>query len=89
MCDGDFCLGPMLNAYPDSLGGTLKECISFLEQPEMKDVFSSFYILPSLFSTDLDRGFSVSVLGFLGVAVFLASAAARASLIQWCPVVDM
>lgn len=59
MCDGDFCLGPMLNAYPDSLGGTLKECISFLEQPEMKDVFSSFYILPSLFNTDLDRGFSV------------------------------
>ena len=33
--------------------------ISFLEQPEMKDVFSSFYILPSLFNTDLDRGFSV------------------------------
>lgn len=30
-----------------------------LEQPEMKDVFSSFYILPSLFNTDLDRGFSV------------------------------
>ena len=59
MCDGDFCLGPMLNAYPDSLGGTLKGCISFLEQPEMKDVFSSFYILPSLFNTDLDRGFSV------------------------------
>ena len=59
MCDGDFCLGPMLNAYPDSLGGTLKGCISFLKQPEMKDVFSSFYILPSLFNTDLDRGFSV------------------------------
>lgn len=59
MLDVDFCLGPMLNAYPDSLGGTLKECAAFLERPEMKDVFSSFYILPSLFNTDLDRGFSV------------------------------
>ena len=59
MCDGNLCFGPMLNAYPDSLGGTLKECISFLKQPEMKGVFSSFYILPSLFNTDLDRGFSV------------------------------
>lgn len=25
----------------------------------MKDTFSSFYILPSVFNTDLDRGFSV------------------------------
>ncbi len=51
--------GPMLNAYPDSIGGTLKEIVEFLENPQLKDVFQSFYILPSLFNTDLDRGFSV------------------------------
>lgn len=51
--------GPMLNAYPDSLGGKLSHLVTFLEKPELKDVFSSFYILPSLFNTDLDRGFSV------------------------------
>ena len=51
--------GPMLNAYPDSIGGTLSDITAFLERPEMKDTFSSFYILPSLFNTDLDRGFSV------------------------------
>lgn len=51
--------GPMLNAYPDSMGGTLHEIIGFLKKPECKEVFSSFYILPSIFHTDLDRGFSV------------------------------
>lgn len=51
--------GPMLNAYPDSMGGTLTDIVSFLKKPELKDIFSSFYILPSLYNTDLDRGFSV------------------------------
>ena len=51
--------GPMLNAYPDSIGGTLGDIVSFLEKPELKDAFQSFYILPSIFNTDLDRGFSV------------------------------
>ncbi len=51
--------GPMLNAYPDSMGGTLRDIVEFLEQPELRDVFESFYILPSVFNTDLDRGFSV------------------------------
>lgn len=51
--------GPMLNAYPDSMGGNLGEIVTFLNKPELKDVFSSFYILPSVFNTDLDRGFSV------------------------------
>jgi len=51
--------GPMLNAYPDSLGGNLSDIANFLSKNELKDVFSSFYILPSLFHTDLDRGFSV------------------------------
>ncbi|MBR4670720.1 MAG: sucrose phosphorylase [Butyrivibrio sp.] len=50
---------PMLNAYPDSLGGTLKDITEFLSKDETKDTFSSFYILPSLYHTDLDRGFSV------------------------------
>jgi sucrose phosphorylase len=51
--------GPMLNAYPDSVGGKLSDIVEFLQNPEMKDVFQSFYILPSIFNTDLDRGFSV------------------------------
>lgn len=49
----------MLNAYPDSMGGTLDDIAAFLQKPELKDVFSSCYVLPSLFHTDLDRGFSV------------------------------
>ena len=49
----------MLNAYPDSLGGTLSEIAALLERKEMQGAFGSFYILPSLFTTDLDRGFSV------------------------------
>ncbi len=51
--------GPMLNAYPDSIGGTLSDIASFLERKELKDVFSSLYILPSLYHSDLDRGFCV------------------------------
>lgn len=51
--------GPMLNAYPDSIGGTLADIIDFLKMPQLKQVFQSFYILPSVFNTDLDRGFSV------------------------------
>ena len=51
--------GPMLNAYPDSIGGTLADMVKFLQMPELKDVFQSFYVLPSVFNTDLDRGFSV------------------------------
>ena len=52
-------IGPMLNVYPDSMGGTLDDIAAFLQKTEMKDVFSSCYILPSIFHTDLDRGFSV------------------------------
>lgn len=50
---------PMLNAYPDSIGENLGDIVEFLSKPELKDVFGSFYILPSVFNTDLDRGFSV------------------------------
>lgn len=51
--------GAMLNAYPDSLGGRLSDIADLLARPEMAGAFQSFYILPSLFNTDLDRGFSV------------------------------
>jgi sucrose phosphorylase len=50
---------PMLNAYPDSMGGTLSDIIHILEKTEFENSFRSFYILPSMFNTDLDRGFSV------------------------------
>ncbi len=49
----------MLNAYPDSMGGTMSDILAVLSKEEFKDVFRSFYILPSIFNTDLDRGFSV------------------------------
>jgi sucrose phosphorylase len=51
--------GPMLNAYPDSLGGSLSQAVRILSMPEFEGCFQSFYILPSLFHSDLDRGFSV------------------------------
>jgi len=51
--------GPVFNAYPDSIGGTLGDIVKFLQSPELKNVFQSFYILPSIFNTDLDRGFSI------------------------------
>lgn len=51
--------GVMLNAYPDSCGGNLKEMIRMLQREEFRDVFSCLYILPSMFESDLDRGFSV------------------------------
>jgi len=51
--------GPMLNVYPDSIGGTLKDIVRFLQTDGVRGAFSSAYILPSLFNTDLDRGFSV------------------------------
>ena len=50
---------PMLNAYPDSLGGSLGDIVTLLKTEALQNVFSSFYILPSLYHSDLDRGFSV------------------------------
>ncbi|MCM1048426.1 MAG: alpha-amylase family glycosyl hydrolase [Clostridiales bacterium] len=49
--------GPMLNIYPDSIGGKLSKAVNFLE--EVGAAFSSVYILPSLYHSDLDRGFCV------------------------------
>jgi sucrose phosphorylase len=49
----------MLNAYPDSIDGNLAGMVRMLQRPEFADVFSLFYALPSIFNSDLDRGFSV------------------------------
>ena len=51
--------GVMLNAYPDSVGGKLADIVAVLKKPELRDVFSLFYILPTFFNSDLDRGFSI------------------------------
>lgn len=50
---------PMLNVYPDSLGSHLSDVVQFLEGEKVKDSFNSIYLLPSIFNSDLDRGFSV------------------------------
>ena len=49
----------MLNAYPDSMGSKLSATVSLLQRAELKDVFSFFYVLPTFFNSDLDRGFSI------------------------------
>lgn len=49
----------MLNAYPDSIGGQLSCAAKMLNNKDFEDVFSLFYILPSMFNSDLDRGFSL------------------------------
>ncbi len=51
--------GVMLNAYPDSIGKNLADIVEFLKRPELRDAFSLFYILPTFFHSDLDRGFSI------------------------------
>ena len=51
--------GVMLNAYPDSVGTQLSDLLSLLQHPDLEDVFSLFYILPTFFNSDLDRGFSI------------------------------
>ena len=51
--------GVMLNAYPDSIGKRLADTIDLLKRPEFEGVFSLFYILPTFFHSDLDRGFSI------------------------------
>ena len=51
--------GTLLNAYVDSMGGQLSDIVQVLKKKEFENAFESFYILPSIFNTDLDRGFSV------------------------------
>ena len=55
----DLLKGVMFNAYPDSIGRNLADTVAMLKRPEFKDVFSLFYILPTIFHSDLDRGFSI------------------------------
>jgi sucrose phosphorylase len=52
--------GVMFNAYPDSIGARLSDSIRLLQRPEFHKVFSLFYILPTFFQSDLDRGFSIN-----------------------------
>lgn len=51
--------GVMLNAYPDSIGTQLSDIVTMLQMPQFKDAFSQFYVLPTFFNSDLDRGFSI------------------------------
>ncbi len=60
MLDRSLPNGVMFNAYPDSIGAKLSDTIALLQRPEFHSVFSLFYILPTFFSSDLDRGFSIN-----------------------------
>jgi sucrose phosphorylase len=51
--------GVMLNAYPDSIGTNLKDIVDMLKMPQFNNTFSLFYVLPTFFNSDLDRGFSI------------------------------
>lgn len=51
--------GVIFNAYPDSIGQNLADIVAMLKRHEFEDVFSLFYILPTIFNSDLDRGFSI------------------------------
>lgn len=50
---------PWFNLYPDSLAGGLSGAAAFLATPEVRGVFGGLYLLPSVFHSDLDRGFSI------------------------------
>ena len=51
--------GVILNAYPDSIGENLSGLIHFIERNNFEQAFTHLYILPTLFNSDLDRGFSI------------------------------
>ncbi len=57
--DSKITNGVMLNAYPDSIGTNLSNMVNMLQMPEFKNTFSLFYVLPTFFNSDLDRGFSI------------------------------
>lgn len=54
----DFDIRPMLNVYPDSINGNVSGLIEFIKS-YTSGAFSSIYMLPSVFHSDLDRGFSI------------------------------
>lgn len=51
--------GVMFNAYPESCGGDLAASVALLRRREFAGTFRYFYVLPTMFRSDLDRGFSV------------------------------
>jgi sucrose phosphorylase len=51
--------GVMFNAYPDSIGTDLSDAMNLLADGSLRNAFSLFYVLPTFFNSDLDRGFSV------------------------------
>lgn len=51
--------GVILNLYPDSCAGDLKGLRKLLDHKDFRNLFSSLYLLPTLFQSDLDRGFSL------------------------------
>ena len=57
--ENDLPNGVMFNAYPDSIGRDFSDTLQMLKRPEFKDAFSLFYVLPTIFHSDLDRGFSI------------------------------
>ncbi len=50
---------PMLNLYPDSVGGDMEAFYKVFDQEGFSGAFSAVYLLPSIYHSDLDRGFSV------------------------------
>ena len=51
--------GVMFNAYPDSIGADLSDTMRLLADESLCNAFSLFYVLPTFFNSDLDRGFSI------------------------------
>ena len=47
----------MMNAYPESLGGRLSGLVGFLRNCD--GIFDSVYLMPTLYDSDMDGGFSV------------------------------
>ena len=52
-------LGAMFNAYPNSIGKDMAETAELLGSEALRGAFRSFYVLPTVFNTDIDGGFSV------------------------------
>ena len=42
-------MGPILNAYPDSMGGTLKDIVNILKKEKFKDTFYDFILVEIIF----------------------------------------
>ena len=51
--------GGYAQCLPGQYRKKFEDCIQLLEEESLKDCFSHFYILPTFFNSDLDRGFSI------------------------------